>query len=112
MGGLSQVEKDLLASVKHTGAAELLAVGPPGADAAAPQLPVTGIRLPAPGTAGQEHAIDLNGTFPFGDVAPARSTRVVNTTSKQPRGPYHPIDCCDRFMAYPLSKNGAGRVRS
>lgn len=115
MANISLVEQKVLNSVRHTGAAEILAnlnAGGTPAAPAAPTLPATGMHLPLPGTEGQEHQLTLCGPQPFGEPAAARSTRIAKTASKEPPGPHYPLDCSTRFLAYPLNKDGAGRVRT
>jgi hypothetical protein len=114
MTSVSQVEKTLLAAVGRTGAMEMLArrsEGTPSTSSTPSPLNPTGWNLPEGDRTGMEHSINLHDPLPSGAPAPARSMHISKTANATPPGPYYPIDCWDRFAAYPLKKDDAGRVR-
>jgi hypothetical protein len=114
MGAVSQVERKLLESVRHTNAASMLASMHESTGHCAPtgtegRQSLSGWTLP---DGGNDQEISLTNDLPNGELASVRTSRISKTTSSLPRDLFYPIDCWDRFAAYPLSKDGAGRVCS
>ena len=110
---VSDVERHLLESVRHTGAASMLAslsssqALPSAGDAAG--TPASGVAMP---DGGQDRTLCLTDALPGGQPSAAKSSRISKTATAATPGPFYPIDCWERFAAYPLRKDGAGRVRA
>jgi hypothetical protein len=113
MGAVSKVERKLLESVRHTNAASMLASLHESSGHNAPldseeAQSLSGWKLP---DGGNDQEIALTDGLPTGEqLAAVRTSRISKTTSSLPPDFFYPIDCWDRFAAYPLSKDGAGRV--
>lgn len=110
---VSDVERHLLESVRHTGAAAMLASfssSQAAPSASAPGgAPLAGIAMPQ---GGQDSTLCLTDALPDGQPSAAKSSRISKTATAATPGPFYPIDCWERFAAYPLRKDGAGRVWS
>jgi hypothetical protein len=114
MGAVSQIERDLLESVGHTNAASMLAslhdaAGQGAGTGSEARQQISGWTLPG---GGNDEEVSLTASLPNGEQpASVRTSRISKTASSLPSDLFYPVDCWDRFAAYPLSKDGAGRVR-